>query len=166
MISETMLQAINEQINRELFSAYLYRAAGSSLASDNYPGMADWMSSQASEENEHAEKFIQFVEDRGGRVVFEAIKKPKGDFSSPVAAFEGALEHEQFITDHINKLYALAVKEKDYAAQVLLGWFVDEQVEEEASVGLVVEKLRRAGNDSAALLMLDSELGKRSSSEE
>lgn len=166
MLSESLLSAFNDQINRELHSAYLYRAMASAMETMNYPGMAEWMKSQAAEENEHAEKFIKFIEDRGNAVKFQAIDAPKASVTTPLAAFQAALEHEQSITGHINDLYAQANKENDFAAQTLLDWFVTEQVEEEASVGLAVEKLKRAGNDGAALLMLDSEFGQRSTAAE
>ncbi|MBH65543.1 MAG: ferritin [Chloroflexi bacterium] len=131
------------------------------MASDNYPGISSWMMAQSSEETEHAEKLIKFVEDRGGRVSFLAIDAPEADLKSPLEAFKSAYKHEQFIAGEINKLFAQAVKEKGYAAEVLLEWFVEEQVEEEASVGLLVEKFKRVGDNPAELLMLDSEVGSR-----
>ncbi|MEX0763012.1 MAG: ferritin [Dehalococcoidia bacterium] len=161
MISEVLRSAIDQQINRELYSSYLYMAAASHLASENFPGMASWMQTQADEEMVHARKFIKFVEDRDATVSFDAIDKPHADFTTPLSAFESALEHERLITRHINDLYTLALEQSDYACQGLLQWFINEQVEEEAMVTEVVEKLRRAGDNGAALLMLDRQLSAR-----
>ncbi|MBH63017.1 MAG: ferritin [Alphaproteobacteria bacterium] len=161
VMKQSLLNTLNEQVNREFYSAYLYRSAASFMASENFPGISDWMMAQSEEETEHAEKIVKFIEDRGSRVSFLAIDAPEADFNSPLDAFETSFKHEKFITGEINKLFAQSVKEKDYAAQVLLQWFVEEQVEEEAAVGLLVEKFRRAGDNSAALLMLDSEVGTR-----
>lgn len=161
MLNEVLQSAFNEQINREIHSSYLYRAMASDMTAQNYPGMTSWMKKQAEEEMEHAEKLITFVEDRGNPVIFDTIDKPEADASSPIAAFESALGHEKKITGHIDDLYRLALVEEDFASQNILQWFIDEQVEEEASVGLVVEKLKRAGSDGMGLLLIDSELNER-----
>lgn len=161
MLSQKLHSAFNEQINREIHSAYLYRAIASVMTAQSFPGMTSWMKKQAEEEIKHAEKLISFVEDRGNPVIFGAIDKPEVDAPSPVTAFEAALAHEKKITGHIDDLYRLALAEEDYASQVLLQWFINEQVEEEASVGLVVEKLKRAGDDGMGLLLIDSELNER-----
>ncbi len=162
-MKQSIVDTLNEQVNREFYSAYLYRSAASFMSSQNFPGISDWMMAQSEEETRHAEKIIKFIEDRGSRVAFLAIDAPEADFNSPFDVFETSLRHEQFITGEINKLFTQSVKEKDYAAQVLVQWFVEEQVEEEAALGLLLEKFRRAGDNSAALLMLDSELGARKS---
>lgn len=161
MLSDALQVAFNEQINREIHSAYIYRAMASEMSAQNFPGMTNWMKMQADEEMEHAEKFITFVEDRGNPVIWGAIDKPEADASSPIKAFQAALGHEKKITGHINDLYKMALEEADYASQSLLQWFIDEQVEEEASVGLVVGRLERAGDDGMGLLLIDAELGTR-----
>ena len=125
------------------------------------PGMAHWMKMQAQEEYFHAMKFYDFIHDRGGRVELQALDQPPIEFESPLDVYEKALAHEQKITGNINDLYALAFEEKDYPSQLLLQWFVDEQVEEERTAGDIVETLRRIGKESYALLMLDKELGQR-----
>jgi ferritin len=153
--------AMGEQIKRELYSAYLYLSMAGSFEVANFTGFAHWMRQQSREELEHAIKFFDFLLDRGEHVELQAIEAPPYAFRSPLDTFEQALEHEKEITAHLNDLYALSVRENDYSAQVLLNWFVTEQVEEEKSATDVAEWLRMAGEDSAALLLLDSELGKR-----
>jgi ferritin len=153
--------AMGEQIKRELYSAYLYLSMAGSFEVANFTGFAHWMRQQSREELEHAIKFFDFLLDRGEHVELQAIDAPPYAFRSPLDTFEQALEHEKEITAHLNDLYGLSVRENDYPAQVLLNWFVTEQVEEEKSATDVAERLRMAGEDSAALLLLDSELGKR-----
>ncbi|MEW6635237.1 MAG: ferritin [Actinomycetota bacterium] len=154
-------EAIEEQIGREFYSAYLYLSMAGSFEAANLPGFAHWMRRQAGEEQEHALKFFDFLLDRGEEVRLRTIAEPPHAFRSPLDAFEQALEHEKEITGHIHDLYDLSAQENDYPAQVLLNWFVTEQVEEEKSASEIVERLRMAGEDSAAILLLDSELGKR-----
>ena len=153
--------AVREQIKRELYSAYLYLSMAGSFETANLPGFARWMRKQSEEEREHAMKFFDFLLDRGEQVQLLPIDQPPSAFRSPLDTFEQALEHEKEITSRIHRLYELAVQESDYPAQVLLHWFVEEQVEEEKSATDIVERLRMAGEDSAALLLLDSELGER-----
>ena len=161
MFSKKIQDAMNAQIQRELESAYIYLSMAAYFDANSLPGFAQWMKAQAQEEQSHAFKFYDFVYDRGGTVVFQAIPQPPVEFESPLAVFEKALAHEQKITGHINDLYALAVEEKDYASQVLLQWFVEEQVEEEKSAGDVVDILKRIGDAGHALIMLDKQLGQR-----
>ncbi|MCS6844194.1 MAG: ferritin [Caldilineales bacterium] len=161
MLSNTLQQALNDQIRKEFHSSYIYLSMAAYFEAENLPGMAHWMRLQADEEREHAMKIYDFVLDRGGRVTLQAIEAPPTDFASPLAVFETAYAHEQKVTQSIHDLYALAVKEGDYPTQVMLQWFVDEQVEEEKSAGLVVAQLRRVGDSPAALLMLDQQLGQR-----
>jgi ferritin len=161
MLSKTMEQAINGQINAELYSSYLYLAMSAYAENANLPGFAQWMKVQAKEEQEHAMKFFHYVVERGGRIELAAIAKPPVDFQSPLALFEQTLEHEKHVTSLINDLYALAVKEKDYASQIMLQWFISEQVEEEANATQIVETLRIAGEKGNALIMMDRFLGSR-----
>jgi ferritin len=153
--------AVEEQIKHEFYSSYLYLSMAGSFEVANLRGFAHWMREQSREELEHAMKFFDFLLDRGESVQLQAIEAPPYAFRSPLDTFEQALEHEKEITAHINDLYGLAVRENDYPAQVLLNWFVQEQVEEEKAATETVERLRLAGEDGAALLLLDSELGNR-----
>ena len=130
MLSRTTQDAINEQIKNEMYSAYLYLSMSAYCESINLPGFAHWMQMQAQEEMVHAMKFYGYVHTRGGRVVLLAIDQPPAEFQSPLDIFEKALEHEQKVTAMIDNLYDLAIQEKDYASQVLLQWFVTEQVED------------------------------------
>jgi ferritin len=161
MISEKVQNAINEQIKNELYSAYLYLAMSAYFESQTLPGLAHWMRKQAAEEQEHALKFFDFVNERGGRVELRAIDQPPLEFDGPLAVFEATLEHERKVTGMIHDLYALSLQEKDYATQVMLQWFIDEQVEEEAHATEIVEHVRMLGQKGQALLMLDARLGAR-----
>ncbi|HPM04626.1 MAG TPA: ferritin [Candidatus Cloacimonas sp.] len=161
MISKKMQDAINEQINRELFSEYLYISMQAWFANQNLDGMANWMDAQGKEERFHAMKFFNYLIERGGKVVLKAIDKPATDFGTPLKAFTEALKHEQFISKSINELMDLAIKEKDHASRSFLQWYVDEQVEEEASVDKVIQKLKMVGDNSQGLFMIDNELGTR-----
>jgi ferritin len=161
MISKKIHAGFNEQINRELYSAYLYLSMAAYFHSLNLDGFASWMRVQKLEEEAHAMKLFDHLRDRDARVELEAIDKPKFKWTSPLEAFKAAYEHEKFITSSINGLYKLAEKESDYPAKVLLDWFVKEQVEEEASASKVVQVLERIKDSGAGLIMLDKELGKR-----
>lgn len=153
--------AVGEQIKHEFYSAYLYLSMAGSFEVANLPGFARWMRKQSEEEREHGMKFFDFLLDRGEQVQLRAIDEPPYAFRSPLDTLEQALEHEKEITSRIHSLYDLAVQENDYPAQVLLNWFVKEQVEEEKAATEIVERLRMAGEDGAALLLLDRELGER-----
>lgn len=159
-------EAFNDQINEEFFSAYVYLAMAAHLETLNLDGFASWMKLQAQEEVEHAMRLFDHVNRRGGRVTLKAIGDPSSDFESPLDAFEKALAHEQHITGRIHQLYEIAQEENDYAAQIELQWFIDEQVEEEENTGRVVDLLAMAGENKGALLMLDRELAKRSPEDE
>ncbi len=161
MMTSKMEKALNEQINEELYSAYLYLAMSAWFESQNLPGFASWMKVQTREENAHAMKFFEFIHERRGRVTLKAVKEPGKEWDSPLAAFEAALEHEQYITGRINDLVNLAVTEKDHATAGFLQWFVKEQVEEEASADRIVQMLKMAANAPGALLMLDHQMGER-----
>ncbi len=156
-----MQEAINAQINAELYSAYLYLAMGAWAETENLSGIANWMRVQFQEEQFHALKFFDYVYERGGNVVLKAIDEPPSHFDSALAVFEETLAHERKVTGLINDLYALAVEEKDYAAQSFLQWYIDEQVEEEASAAAIVEQLKMIGDNKMGLMMLDRELRAR-----
>lgn len=161
MLSKTMQDAINEQIKNELYSAYLYLSMAAYAEEANLPGFAHWMKVQAREEVEHAMKFFDHATERGGRVALQAIDQPPVEFASPTDLFEKTLEHERHMTSLIHNLYALAVKENDYASQVLLHWFIEEQVEEEANATQILATLKMAGDKGNALVMLDRALAGR-----
>ncbi len=160
-VSKKMLGALNDQITMELSASHSYLAMAGWFESQNLPGMATWMQMQSAEERAHALKFFDFIVDRGEDVVLGSIEAPKGVFGSVLDVFEQALAQEKSVTVSINALYTLANAEGEFEAIPLLTWFINEQVEEEASVDQVVEDLRRAGDDPQALLMLDRELGAR-----
>ena len=161
MLSKVMQDGINEQIKNELYSAYLYLSMSAHCESINLPGCANWMRMQELEERVHALKLFDFVNERGGRVTLQAIDQPPVEFESPLGIFEQTLEHERKVTAMINRLYKLALEGSDYPTQVMLQWFIEEQVEEEASAEQIVETLKMIGEKTQALLMLDRELGRR-----
>jgi ferritin len=161
MLSSAMEKALNNQINKELYSSYYYYAMAAYLDNEGLDGMANFMKAQALEETTHAQKFYDYICERGGRVVLEAIDKPPVDFESPRKIFELSLEHEQYVTSLINDLVALALKENDFATKTFLDWFVTEQVEEEASMDNIVNKFKILGDSGHGLLMLDAQLGAR-----
>jgi ferritin len=162
MISKTMQDAINEQINKELFSAYIYLSMTTYFEARNLPGFAKWMRVQAGEEQEHAMKFFDYLVDRGGRVLLKAIAAPEFEWKTSMEVFKEVAKHEAYITASINALYELALKEKDYPSQVMLQWFINEQVEEEKNAADIVQQLELIDARDTAVLMLDKQLGKRS----
>ena len=153
--------AINKQINNEIYSAYLYLSMAAYFESTNLEGFSKWMKIQAKEEMSHAMKFFEFLNDRGEKVILEQIAQPPAKFASPEDVFKKSLSHEKKVTSLINKLYDLANKLKDTSASIMLQWFITEQVEEEKNASLVLEKLKLVSSSSPALLMLNAELGKR-----
>lgn len=157
--------AINEQINHEFYAAYLYLSMAAHFETEGFEGFGQWMRMQSREEVEHAMRLFDYLLRRGEEVELDAVARPEASFDSPVSIFRQALEHEKKVTGLINDLYELAVEKSDYPTQLELQWFIDEQVEEEESVGRVVEQLDMAGDSRAALLMLDQKLGARSSAE-
>lgn len=161
MLGKKIQDAMNEQIKNELYSAYLYLSMAAYCESVNLPGCAHWMRMQEQEERIHAFKFFDFIHERGGRAILQAIDQPPGEFESLLDVFEKTLEHEQKVTAMIHNLYDLAVQKKDYASQIFLQWFVTEQVEEEDSANRVIETIKMIGDSRQALLMLDRELGGR-----
>ena len=161
MLSKAILEAVNDQIHHELHSAYLYLSMSAYLEAVNFRGFAHWMRVQSKEEVNHAMKLFDYVNDRNGRVTFKTLEQPPANFKSVLDTFERAFEHEKKVTGMIYNLYALATNENDYATQVALQWFITEQVEEENTAMTVVDRLKIAGDDGAALLFLDRELGSR-----
>jgi ferritin len=161
MLSKKMEKALNEQINAELYSAYIYLSMAAWFESQNLSGFATWMKVQNREETGHAMKLFGFVAERRGRVTLMAVEEPAKEWKSPLAVFEATLEHEKHITGRIGDLVNQAIAEKDHATNAFLQWFVNEQVEEEAAADSIVQKLKMAEKSAGALLMLDHELGKR-----
>jgi ferritin len=161
MISKKMQDALNNQINEEYFSSYLYLAMSAYFKSINLDGFAHWMKLQSAEEMAHAMKMYAYIYEQQGRVTLQAIGKPQFDWKSPLAAFEAAYKHEQKITGLINKLADMAMAEKDHATLGFLNWFVTEQVEEEAHASEIVEKLKMIKEAPQGLLMFDNILGGR-----
>lgn len=160
-MNKTVLDAINEQIKNELFSGYLYLSMSAWFETQNLPGMAKWMRAQAREEQEHAMKFFDFVNERGGKVELMAIDQPQIEYDSALQVFEMSLAHEKYITGLINQLYEVTLAEKDYPAQILLQWYIKEQVEEEDNVGKAVDLLKATDGKSYQLLTLDGKFGAR-----
>lgn len=161
MIGDRLLQAMNDQIKNELESYYIYHSMAAYFHSISLDGMGHWMRAQSHEEITHAMKFFDHVIDRGGKVTLQDLKQIKTEWSSPAEAFKDAFEHEQFISGKINDLMAIAREEREYSSEPLLDWFINEQVEEEASTSKIADQLEMAGDDRSALLMLDRELGTR-----
>jgi len=163
MISKTMQDAINAQINKEMFSSYLYLSMAAYFENTGLSGAAKWMYVQSGEETEHAMKFFAHLIDRGGKVELAAIATPETAWAGPMAAFKAVSEHEQMITKSIYDLYEVALAEKDYPAQVLLQWYINEQVEEEKNATQVIESMSRIEAHETAILQLDHQLAKRGS---
>ncbi|MFZ5786337.1 MAG: ferritin [Acidobacteriota bacterium] len=161
MISKEMAQALNDQINEEMFSFYLYLSMSAWFETQQLPGMAGWMRKQAEEEMSHAMKFFKFLNERGGAVTLQAIAKPKASWKSAAAAFGEAFNHERHITGCINALADKAIAAKDHATLEFLQWFIKEQVEEEATVEPIVYKLKATEGHMGTLFHLDHQLGKR-----
>jgi ferritin len=166
MIGKKMEDAINKQINAELYSEYMYLAMSAYFESLTLRGFANWMRVQAGEEHKHAMKFFDHLVDRGGRVKLDVIQKPELEWKSPIDAFEVTYKHEQLVTSLIHTLVEVSNAEKDYAVNSMLKWFVDEQVEEESSADEIRQKLKMIGSSSGSLLYLDKQLAKRDEGEE
>jgi ferritin len=161
MLSDSMCGALNEQINAEMYSAYLYQSMAAWASDQGLKGLANWMSIQAKEEMLHAMKIYEFIEERGGRVTLTAIEGPPTEWDSALAVAENVVEHEGKVTSLINALVDRAIEEKDHATRSFLNWFVDEQVEEEDSANDLVLKFKMAANSPGGLMMIDRELGSR-----
>jgi ferritin len=161
MISSAMQKAINEQINKELYSSYLYLSMAAHFENENLGGFAKWMYMQADEEREHGMKFFKHLVDRGGRVELKPIAGPQTEWKTSMEVFKQVQAHEAEVTASIYALYETALKEKDYPAQVMLQWFINEQVEEEKNSAEIVQQLELIDAKGTAVLMLDKQLGKR-----
>ncbi len=161
MIKAKIQDALNKQLNAELYSSYLYLSMAAYFESVSLKGFANWMLAQTQEELVHAMKFYDYIHERAARVNLTSIAAPSAQWDSPLAAFEQVYEHEQKVTGMINDLVTLAVSEADQATNNFLQWFVAEQVEEESSADEIVQKLRLLGEDRSRLFTLDQELGQR-----
>lgn len=161
MINEKLEKAFNDQINKELYSEYLYLSMQAYFERLNLKGFVNWFTVQVQEEHAHAMGMFNYVHERGGRVELEAIDKPENNWESPLACFEQVLEHEEYVTSRINALMDVADEVKDRAALSFLDWYLKEQVEEESNVGGVLATLKLIKDDAKALLMLDKELAAR-----
>jgi ferritin len=161
MLSQKLQNAFNEQINRELYSEYLYLSMAAYCYSLDLDGFANYFMVQTQEEHFHAMKMFNFVTDCGGKVILKPIAGPEVDFKSVIEIYEKTLGHEQFITKSINELTTLAMNENDHASVSFLKWFIDEQVEEEATVTKLLSKLRLINGEGHGMLMLDTELAAR-----
>jgi ferritin len=164
MLKPNVQDALNNQLNAELASSYLYLSMAAHFETRNLHGMAQWMYAQAREEWNHAMRIFKHIVDRSGQVVLKAVDAPQAQWDSVLKMFEDAHQHEIHITGRIHGLVKLAVAEGDFATQAFLQWFVTEQVEEEAQVLVIVEKIKMMGDGNIGLVILDAELGKRSAS--
>ena len=160
-LSDSMAAAINDQIKAEFDSAYIYLAMSAYFEDAGLAGMSHWMRKQYKEEVEHAEKFIDYLYERGARVIIPEIARPKESYNDALDVFRTAYNHEQYVTSRIYKLVEMAEAEKDYATLSMLKWFVDEQVEEEDNTGGIVAKLEYLGGDKHSVYMVDRELAAR-----
>jgi len=165
LLSPKVEQAMNDQLQVELQSAYVYLGMAAYCESISLEGFAKWLHKQTEEEYAHAMRFYNYINDRQGRVVLQSLDSPPADYPSTLAVFEKALEHERSVTGKIDDLYELVNNERDFASQALLDWFVTEQVEEEKTVGQIVDQLKMIGDRGDGLYILDKELGSRSQTE-
>jgi len=161
MINKRMQDAINEQIKFEIYSANLYLSMSAYIEGKNLKGIAHWLRVQYEEETFHALKLYDYLKNREGQIIIQSIDAPPSEFGTPLETFQKVLEHEQHVTAGINKLYKIAIEENDFAAQIFLQWFVNEQMEEEASASEVIGKMKLIGDRGVDLLYLDTELSAR-----
>lgn len=161
MISAEMEKALFKQLNDEFYSAYLYLAMSAYCSHLEFNGAAEWLKLQYEEEHMHATKIYNYLVEQGVQVVLEGMPKPPSQYGSLLDVFIASLKHEQSMTTALNNLSDQALKEKDHATYNLLQWFVNEQVEEEATVGGIISKLKMVKDDGYGLLMIDNELGGR-----
>lgn len=161
MLSENLKNALNDQINFEFYSSHLYLSMAAYCSSIDFDGFANFFKVQAQEENFHAMKLYDYLNQMDGRVLLTGMQDPPTDFGTPLDIFEKALAHEKLVTDRIYNLSDMAMEEREHATISLLRWFIDEQVEEANTFTTLIKKLKRIGNDTAALYMLDAELGTR-----
>jgi len=161
MPTKAVQAAINDQIAMELESAYVYLSMAAYFDENNLPGFSHWMRMQHGEELLHAMKLFDFMLDNGGHVVLNALAKPPSQFKGALAVMKQSLRHEQKVTGAITGLYELAVREKDYPAQILLQWFISEQTEEEKTVGDIIAQMEMVGDSGSGLLLIDQQLSSR-----
>jgi ferritin len=161
MLTKNVEAAMNDQLQKELQSAYVYLGMSAWAESKSLPGTAEWLRRQFQEEQEHAMRFYNFIIDRGAEVKLQQLDAPPTNYKSLLDIFETALDHERAVTKSINDLYALVAKEQDFASQAWLDWFATEQVEEEKTVVQIVDDLRRIGNDGNGIFILDKDLANR-----
>ena len=161
MLKDSVQKALNDQVKQEFYSAHVYLAMCAWFEDQGLPGFASWMRMQYQEELGHGIKIFDFINDRDGKVLIEGVEAPPATWESPLAAFEAAYDNEKGVSESIDNLYSLADKENDQATKVMLQWFITEQVEEEASTKQAVDRLKLAGSDSSALLVLDEQFGSR-----
>lgn len=161
MLSKQIEQVLNDQINAEFYSSYLYMSMAAYFRSIKLNGFATWMEKQAKEEEEHALKIYEYVNKRNGTVILKSVKEPPSEWNSPLNVFEATYTHEQEVTKSIERIFSLAEGEKDHATASFIQWFIDEQVEEEYSVLQILEKLRMIKDSVQGLMILDGEIGKR-----
>jgi ferritin len=161
MFDKELQEAFNRQVNNEMSSAYLYLSMSAYCESVNLPGIAHWLRVQYQEEMEHGMKLFDFITDRGGRAVLQSIPQPPTEFKSALEIFEQTLAHEQKVTAAINQLYELALQKKDYPCQIVLQWFITEQVEEEKNASQILENLKVLCDKPHSLIYMDKQLGKR-----
>ncbi len=162
MLTKKMEDELNKQVNAEFYSSYLYLSMASYLDVNNLGGISKWMNIQAQEEWGHGLKIFNFINERGGKVKLDTIKKPKQQWKDVIDLFTDVFEHEKKVTKLINGLMDIAIKESDYATKNFLQWFVEEQVEEEASASEILEQLKMVAGNGTGLFMIDRELGTRS----
>lgn len=161
MLTESIQNALNDQIQKELYSSYVYLSMAAYFEAENLPGAANWMRIQHQEETAHAMKFFEFINDRGGRVQLQAIQQPPLNFGSPLEVFTEALAHERKVSKSIHDIFALAVQENDYPTQAMLQWFINEQVEEEKTASDIVAQIKMIHDSPAAMYMLDQQFAAR-----
>lgn len=160
-MNKKVYKVFNEQVQAELYSAYMYLAMSLYLEDKNFKGMASWLKVQYEEERAHAFRLAKFMQERGVKPELFQIDAPPAEYGTPLEVFTKALEHEQYVTSRIHSMYEVAVKEKDYAAMTHLHWFIDEQVEEEDQTREIVDKLTMVGDNMNGLFVIDSQLGAR-----
>ncbi len=161
MLSDTLSNALNTQINKEVYSGHLYLAMSSHSETIGLKGFANWFMAQYREELEHAMRIYRYILNQGGKAKTAAIEGPPEEFASPLDMFEKTLAHEKLVTQSIHRLMTLAVQEKDHASQIFLQWFVTEQIEEEANPAEIIQKLKLVGKDGNGLFMIDKDLAQR-----
>ena len=161
MIAPKMLEAMNEHLNVEFYSAYYYLSMSAYFHDTDFNGFGNWMRIQYTEELAHAGKFFDFINDREGKIHLKPIAEPPGEWGSPLEVFEDTLKHEQEVTQKIYDLVDLSLEIRDHASNTFLQWFVTEQVEEEATASEIIQQLKLVGDDGNGLFLLDRELGQR-----